>query len=319
MGENQRPAVLTVAKLPPFYFEALKAAFEVHDRLHETDPEAFARIAPSIRGVTGGGSSKVPRALIEKLPNLEMISVMGVGYDGVDVAAAKERGIPVTHTPGVLDDEVADLALGLMLSVARRIPLSDRYVREGRWPEKGPMPLARKMSGARLGIVGLGRIGGAIAKRAEAFGMKIAYCTRNRRSESAYSYFGDVKQLAANSDFLVVSAPGGAGTKHLVNAQVLEALGPRGFLINVARGSVVDEAALIAALQQGRIAGAGLDVFEKEPYVPELFWKMDNVVLTPHIATTTHETLQAMADLALDNLKAHFARKPLLSPVPECR
>ncbi|MBI5276669.1 MAG: 2-hydroxyacid dehydrogenase [Burkholderiales bacterium] len=319
MSEKSPPAVLTVAKLPPFYFDPLCAAFDVHDRLHEADPQAFARIAPTIRGVTGGGESKVPRALIEQLPALEVISIMGVGYDGVDVAAAKERGIPVTHTPGVLDDEVADLALGLMLSVARRIPLADRYVRDGQWAAKGPMPLARKMSGARLGIVGLGRIGGAIAKRAEAFGMKIAYCTRNRRPESAYGYFGDVKQLAANSDFLVVITPGGAGTRHLINAEVLEALGPRGFLFNVARGSVVDEQALIAALQQGRIAGAGLDVFENEPNVPEALRAMDNVVLTPHMASATHETRQAMADLALDNLKAHFAGRPLLSPVPECR
>jgi hydroxypyruvate reductase len=319
MSANERASVLTVAKLPPFLFEPLKAAFDVHDRLHEADPAAFERIAPSIRAITGGGESKVPRALMDRLPNLEMISIMGVGYDGVDVAAAKERGIPVTHTPGVLDDEVADLAIGLMLSVARRIPLADRYVREGQWAAKGPMPLARKMSGARCGIVGLGRIGGAIARRAEAFGMQIAYCTRNRRAESPYAYCADVKQLAAQSDFLVVITPGGAGTKHLINADVLQALGPRGFLINVARGSVVDEAALIDALQRNVIAGAGLDVFENEPHVPEALRALDNVVLTPHMASATHETRQAMADLALDNLKAHFSGQALLSPVPECR
>jgi hydroxypyruvate reductase len=297
----------------------LAAAFEVHERLHETDPEAFARIAPTIRAVTGGGESQVSRALMEKLPALEMISIMGVGYDKVDVPAAIERRIPVTHTPDVLNDEVADLAIGLMLSVARKIPQADRYVREGQWAAKGAMPLARKMSGARLGIVGLGRIGQAIAKRAEAFGMDISYTTRTQRAESRYRYYPSARELAAQVDFLVLITPGGEGTRKLVNAEVLQALGPRGYLINVARGSVVDEQALIAALQQGAIAGAGLDVFENEPNVPEALREMDNVVLTPHMASATKETRQAMADLALNNLKAHFAGQPLLTPVPECR
>jgi len=319
MSASQRPAVLTVAKLPPFYLEPLHAAFEVHERLHETDPEAFARIAPTIRAITGGGESQVPRALMEQLPALEMISIMGVGYDKVDVPAAIERRIPVTHTPDVLNDEVADLAIGLMLSVARRIPQADRYVREGDWAAKGPMPLARKMSGARLGIVGLGRIGNAIARRAEAFGMDIAYTTRTERKESRYRYHPSARELAAQVDFLVLITPGGEGTRKLVNAEVLQALGPKGYLINVARGSVVDEEALIAALQQGVIAGAGLDVFENEPQVPQALRAMDNVVLTPHMASATKETRQAMADLALNNLKAHFAGQPLLSPVPECR
>ena len=317
--KDSRPHVLTVAKMPPFYLEPLRAAFNVHDQLHVTDPQAFARIAPGIRAVTGGGESQVPRSLMDQLPALEMISIMGVGYDRVDVAAANERKVPVTHTPGVLDDEVADLALGLMLSVARRIPLADRYVREGKWVSQGNMPLARKMSGARVGIVGLGRIGGAIARRAEAFGMSIAYNTRNQRPDSRYAYHANVRDLAANVDFLVVITPGGEGTRHLINADVLKALGPRGFLINVARGSVVDEDALVAALQTNVIAGAGLDVFASEPNVPDALKSMDNVVLTPHMASATHETRQAMADLALDNLKAHFAGKPLLSPVPECR
>jgi hydroxypyruvate reductase len=314
-----RPAVLTVMKLPPFYMEPLSAAFTVHERLHETDPEAFARLAPAIRAVTGGGESQVPRALLDRLPALEVISIMGVGYDKVDVAAARERAIPVTHTPDVLNDEVADLAIGLMLSVARRIPQADRYVREGRWAAEGPLPLARKMSGARLGIVGLGRIGQAIARRAEAFGMKIAYTARHPRPNLAYAYHPSAKELAAQVDFLVVITPGGEGTRHLINAEVLQALGPRGYLINVARGTVVDEQALIAALQQGVIAGAGLDVYANEPNVPEALKTLDNVVLTPHMASATQETRQAMADLALENLKAHFAGRPLLTPVPECR
>lgn len=319
MSDSARPAVLAVMKLPPFYMEPLRTAFTVHDRLHETDPEAFARIAPTIRAVTGGGESQVPRSLMEKLPALEMVSIMGVGYDKVDVAAAKERGIPVTHTPDVLNDEVADLALALMLSAARKLPQADRYVRDNSWAEKGPMPLATKMSGKRLGIVGLGRIGKAIAARAQGFGMQIAYTGRTQQPGLSFRYFPSAQALAAESDFLVVITPGGEGTRHLINADVLRALGPKGYLVNVARGSVVDETALIEALQKGVIAGAALDVFEKEPHVPEALRALDNVVLTPHMASATRETRQAMADLALANLQAHFAGRPLLSPVPECR
>lgn len=296
----------------------LQASFEVHDRLHDSDPAAFARIAPQIRGIAGGGESKVPRALLQQLPALEIISLMGVGYDGIDVAAAIERGIPVTHTPNVLNDEVADLAMGLMLSVARRIPLADRYVRAGRWAKEGPMPLARKVSGARLGIVGLGRIGQAIAGRAQAFGMSIAYTARSAKAGLPYAFYPTAAALAAEVDFLVVITPGGAGTRHMINAEVLAALGSGGYLINVARGSVVDEAALVDALQRGVIAGAGLDVFENEPHPLETLWALDNVVLTPHMASATVQTRQAMADLAADNLRAHFAGAPLLTPVPEC-
>jgi lactate dehydrogenase-like 2-hydroxyacid dehydrogenase len=297
--------------------EPLSAAFVVHDRLHESDPAEFARVAPQIRGIAGSGESKVPRALMGQLPALEIVSIMGVGYDGVDVAAALERRIPVTHTPNVLNDEVADLAFGLMLSVARQIPQADRYIRQGRWARDGAMPLARKVSGARVGIVGLGRIGLAIAKRAEAFGMLVAYTARGAKPGVAYSFYPTATALATQVDFLIVITPGGAATHHLINAEVLRALGPDGYLINVARGSVVDEVALIDALQKGVIAGAGLDVFEKEPHVPEAFWTMDNVVLTPHIGSATRQTRQAMADLAAANLQAHFSGQPLLSAVPE--
>ena len=311
----EQPEVLVVAKLWAPMMEALRGAFRVHDRIHETDPTAFAAVAPRIRAIAGSGESKVSRELIAQLPKLEVISVFGVGYDGVDVAAARERGISVTNTPDVLNDEVADLAIGLAIAVARRIPQADRYVREGKWPG-GPMPLARKMSGARLGIVGLGRIGNAIAKRAEAFGMTIAYTSRNARPESPYRYLPSAEALAAEVDFLVVITPGGAGTRKLIDAKVLKALGKDGYLINVARGSVVDEAALIEALQNGTIAGAGLDVFENEPNVPAALAALDNVVLTPHVGSATWQTRQAMADLAFGNLTAHFAGKPLLSPVP---
>jgi hydroxypyruvate reductase len=310
------PDVLVVAKLWPPMMESLRAAFQVHERTHETDPAAFDAAAPRIRAIAASGESKVGRDLIARMPALEIISVFGVGYDGIDVAAARERGIHVTHTPNVLNDEVADLALALMLAVARRIPQADRYVRDGKW-RQGPAPLARKVSGARLGIVGLGRIGNAIAKRAESFDMSIAYTSRKQKADSAYRYLPSAAALAAEVDFLVVITPGGAATRKLIDAEVLTALGPQGYLINVARGSVVDETALIAALQNGTIAGAGLDVFENEPNVPDALCALDNVVLTPHIGSATWQTRRAMADLSFGNLQAYFAGQPLLSPVPQ--
>ncbi len=310
------PEVLVVAKLWPPMMESLHGAFRVHDRIHETDPAAFAAAAPRIRAIAASGESKVTRELIAQLPALEIISVFGVGYDGIDVAAARERGVQVTHTPNVLNDEVADLAIGLVLAVARRIPQADRYVREGRW-RSGPAVLARKVSGSRLGIVGLGRIGMAIARRAEAFGMSIAYTARSRKADVGFRYFPSAETLAAEVDFLVVITPGGAATRKLIDAKVLAALGPQGYLVNVARGSVVDEAALVKALQDGTIAGAGLDVFEDEPNVPAALCALDNVVLTPHIGSATWQTRRAMADLAFGNLQAHFAGKALLSPVPQ--
>jgi hydroxypyruvate reductase len=313
-----RPEVLTASKLSPLYLPQLEAAYTVHDRLHELDPAALAAAAPRIRAIAASGESKVPGTLIAQLPALELISVMGVGYDGVDVAAAKARGVTVTHTPNVLNDDVADLAIGLMLSAARQLPAADRFVRGGLWLE-GNMPLARKMSGARLGLVGMGRIGQAIAHRALAFGMSIAYTARSAKADLPYRYFPTALALAAEVDFLVLITPGGAATRKMIDAAVLKALGPRGFLVNVARGSVVDEQALIEAIEAGTIAGAGLDVFEDEPCVPQRLLDLHKVVLTPHIGSATHATRQAMADLAANNLAAHFAGKPLLTPVPECQ
>lgn len=310
-----QPEILVVAKLWPRYMDALQQAFIVHDRTHLADAGQFAAIAPRIRGIAASGESRVDAALLAQLPALEMISVFGVGYDGVDVAAARARGVPVTNTPDVLTEEVADLGIGLMLSIARRIPQADRFVRAGQWPS-GPFPLTRKVSGARLGIVGLGRIGQAIADRAKAFGMSIAYTTRNRRGDSPYTWYPSAEALAREVDFLLVITPGGAGTKGLINAAVLAALGRKGYLINVARGSVVDEPALVHAVTTGVIAGAALDVFADEPNVPDALRAHENVVLTPHMASGTWETRGAMADLAFANLQAHFAGKPLLTPVP---
>ncbi len=306
-----RPELLTVAKLPPFLMAPLEGAFTVH-------PNADGAPLERIRAICGGGESKVPAALIAQLPALEIVSIMGVGYDGVDVAACKARGVVVTHTPDVLNDDVADLALALALNIARRIPQADRHVRDGKWPQ-GPMPLATKLSGARMGIVGMGRIGQAIAHRALAFGMSIAYTARSAKPALPYAFHATPRELAAASDFLVIITPGGAATRKMIDASVLQALGPKGFLINVARGSVVDEAALIDALQRNVIAGAALDVFENEPNVPDALRAADNVVLAPHIGSATRATRQAMADLAFGNLQAHFGGKPLLSPVPECR
>jgi hydroxypyruvate reductase len=312
-----KPHILQVAKFSPYYTEKLLQTYTVHDRLHETDPAAFAAVSGQIQAIAGGGESKVPASLIAQLPALRMISIFGVGYDGVDVPAAMAHGAKVTHTPNVLNDEVADLALALMLAVSRNIVQADQHVRSEAWL-KGPMPLGRKMSGARLGIVGMGRIGQTIARRAQAFDMPVSYTARSAKPALPFTYVASVEALAAQVDFLVVITPGGAGTRKLINAQVLKALGPQGYLINVARGSVVDEQALIEALQRGEIAGAGLDVFEAEPSVPEALRTNPKVVLTPHIGSATTQTRNAMADLAFDNLALHFAGKPLRTPVPEC-
>ena len=313
-NETARPELLVVAPLMPFLMEALRRDYTVHDRIHVSDPAAFAGIAPRIRGVVANGEAKVPRELIAQLPALEVISVFGVGYDGVDVAAAHERGVPVTNTPEVLNDDVADLAIGLLLAVARRIPQADRFVRANEWPA-GPISLSRKVTGSRLGIAGMGRIGQAIAQRASAFKMDIAYTARSPRANVGYTFYPDAAALAAAVDFLVVITPGGAGTRGMIDARVLAALGPEGYLINVARGSVVDEAALIEALRNNVIAGAGLDVFANEPNVPEALRHMPNVVLTPHIGSATKQTREAMGKLTFDNLQAHFSGAPLLTPV----
>ena len=311
-----KPVVLAVARLSPLLMPQLSEAFDLHV-LPDLDAAALSALAPRVRGIAASGDSKVPTALIAQCGALEVISVMGVGYDGVDVAAAKAKNVMVTHTPNVLNDDVADLALGLMLSAARQLPAADRFVRAGHWLQ-GNMPLARKMSGARLGLVGIGRIGQAIAQRALAFNMSVAYTARSARAELPFAFHPSAVALAANVDFLVVITPGGAATRHMINADVLKALGPKGFLVNVARGSVVDEQALIEALEQGVIAGAGLDVFEDEPRVPQRLLDLGKVVLTPHVGSATAATRQAMADLAFNNLAARLSGQPALTPVPEC-
>ena len=310
--------VLAVAKPPPQLAPRLHARFTVH----ALDAATLPAVAADIRGIFASGESKVSAELINQLPALQIISVMGVGYDGIDVAAAKARGVMVSHTPDVLNDDVADLAIGLMLSAASQLPAADRFVRAGLWPQ-GPMPLARKLSGARLGIVGMGRIGQAIAQRALAFNMAVAYTARTAKPALPWAYWPTATALAERSDFLVVITPGGAATRKLIDASVLAALGRgsagHGILVNVARGSVVDEAALIDALERGVIGGAGLDVFENEPQVPERLRALPQVVLSPHIGSATGQTRQAMADLAFDNLQLALTGQPVRTPVPECR
>lgn len=320
MSEHTTPLspsfeVLAVMRMSPLMEPLLRAQFTVHDRLHESDPAAFEVIAPRIRGLVASGESKVGAALMDRLPALEIISVMGVGYDGIDVAAAKARGVVVTHTPDVLNDDVADLAMALMLAGSRQIVAADRYIRDGKW-SGGPMPLARKLSGARLGVVGMGRIGQAIARRAQAFDMPVAYHTRQPRPDLPYPHVASLVELAANSDVLVVITPGGAATRHLINAEVLAALGPQGLLVNVARGSVVDETALIEALESGALGVAALDVFADEPNVPERLRALPQVVLTPHVGSATRSTREAMAGLAVENLRAKAAGRSVVTAVP---
>lgn len=271
-------------------------------------------IAERITAVASSNSGGIDAATIAKLPKLKVIAHFGVGYDSVDVNAAGARKIAVTNTPDVLTEEVADLAMALLLATVRRVPQGDRYVREGKWLQ-GPMALTESLQGRTLGVVGAGRIGRAIARRAEAFNMKIAYQGPNRKADLPYAYFSDPVALARETGMLMVACPGGEATRGLVSRAVIDALGPKGFLVNISRGSVVDEPALIEALQLGRIAGAGLDVFADEPRVPQAFMALENVVLQPHVASATHKTRAAMGQLVIDNLAAHFAGKPLVTPI----
>ncbi|MBL8669065.1 MAG: 2-hydroxyacid dehydrogenase [Alphaproteobacteria bacterium] len=307
--------LLQIGPLMPRLMEALAKSYRVHRLWEAADKDKLLReIGPSVRAIATDGHRGASSAVMAALPKLEIISCFGVGVDAVDLPAAKARGVKVTNTPDVLNDDVADLALGLMLAVYRTLPLADRFVREGRWLQ-GPLPLNRKLTGQRLGIVGLGRIGLAVAKRAAGFDMSIAYHNRKRRTDVPFAFHADAVSLARNVDVLCLTCPGGAETRHLVNAQVLDAMGPQGVLINVARGSVVDEPALVKALAEKRIAAAGLDVFEAEPRAPEALFKLDNVVLTPHIASGTTQTRAAMADLVTENLRRHFAGEPLKTPL----
>jgi hydroxypyruvate reductase len=303
--------VLQYGRLMPSLEKQLAEAFDWVRLVDQADPRSWLR--EHGRGVVGLATAGfADAALIEALPSLKVISSFGVGVDKIDLDAAARRGIPVGNTPDVLNDCVADLAIGLMIDVARGIGASERYLRAGSWA-KGAYPLQHRFSGKKLGILGLGRIGHAIAKRALAFEMDIRYHNRRPVTDTSIAHEPSLVELARWCDFLVVIVPGGAATHHLINETVLNALGPKGYLINVARGSVVDEPALVRALQDKRIAGAALDVFENEPQVPPELMALDSVVLVPHIGSATVETRDAMAQRVFDNLASYFDSGKLIS------
>lgn len=264
-------------------------------------------------------NQKFPKELLNRLPNLQMIADFGVGFDGFALDEIIRRGIRLSYTPGLLSEDVADYGLALLFALARRIPQADRFVRSGEWEAGGAFPMGTRFFGKRIGVAGLGRIGRIIAKRAEAFDMKVGYTAHAKKPDVNYPFFQSLKDLAAWSDFLILVIPGSAENRHLVNKEVLEALGPQGFLINIARGSVVDTEALIEALESGGIAGAALDVFESEPRVEEALRRSGKTILAPHIGSATTETREAMADLVAENMRLFMAGKPLATPVPGTR
>ncbi|MGF1593495.1 MAG: 2-hydroxyacid dehydrogenase [Kiloniellaceae bacterium] len=309
-----KPELVMVGPMMPHVMETLDREFTVH-RLWEAANRAdlLKEVGPGVRAIATSGNLGAGADLMDALPKLEIIGCYGVGVDSIDLQHAAKRKVIVTNTPDVLNDDVANMAIALLLATSREICNGDRYVREGKWL-KGAMHLTRAIRGRRLGILGLGRIGKDIARKAEVFGMEIAYHGRSRQ-DVPYRYYADLVEMARDCDFLVAICPGGPATDKIVDRAVFDALGPEGIFINVARGSVVDEPALVAALQEGRLGGAGLDVFAQEPEVPEALLAMEQAVLQPHAASATHETRRAMGDLVVANLRAHFAGKPVLTPV----
>lgn len=274
----------------------------------------LTNVKERVRGIATDGIFGADSHLIDALPNLEIVACYGVGVDAIDVSNARARGIVVTNTPDVLTDDVADMAIGLMLAVVRRICVGDRFIRRGDWLKKR-MPLTPSLGGKRCGILGLGRIGKAVAKRLEGFGTNICYHGLREQIDQPYPYYHNLVEMARDCDVLFITCRGGEPTRNIVNKPVLEALGPEGVLINVARGSVVDEQALIATLTEGRLGGAGLDVFADEPRVPDPLLVMENVVLQPHQASAAERSHVAMSELVIANLRAHFAGQPALTPV----
>ena len=309
-----KPEILVLAPLMPACMTALEREYTVHRLWQAVDRDALlSRIGPDVRAIVTNGATGASASLINTLPRVEAIVCFGVGVDAIDLPLAKKRGIPVTNTPDVLTEDVADMALALLLATSRQILAGDQYVRSGQW-EHGEMALTRRVSGKSVGIFGLGRVGRAFAQRVAAMHMKISY-TNRRKIDVPYTFYPEVSKMAGDVDFLVITAAGGDATRKAINRAVLEALGPEGILINVARGSIVDEESLAQLLKEGKLGGAGLDVFANEPNVPEGLKSLPNVVLQPHHGSGTLETRSAMADLVVRNLEAHFAGKPLLTPI----
>lgn len=310
--------VLVVWPNRPEQMKMLEQTYRLHryDQASVEEKEVMLReVAPKIRAVVTTHGGGFEASLLERLPNLEIVCSSSVGLDTICVGACHARGIPVTNTPDVLTDDVADMGMMLLLATLRRMLPAVEWIKSGNWVEKGMMPLNTSLKGKTLGIVGLGRIGKALARRAEASGIRVCYYGRRPQPDVDYRHYDDLVALARDVDILAPVIPGGADTEGLISREVLSAIGPQGYFINISRGSVVDESALVELLEQGRIAGAGLDVFVDEPHVPPALLDMDNVVLQPHCASGTVETRGAMAQLVVDNLAAHFADKPLLTAV----
>jgi len=309
--------ILLVSNMMPHIQEALEARHTLH-RLYEADDRQtfLASVADRIEGVATMG--KADAGLIDALPNLKMIASFGVGYDGVDAAHAASRNVIATNTPDVLNDDVANMAVTLVLTCSRRFSEWERFARAGRWEQEGDPPLARAINGRKVGILGLGRIGKDIARKLDVFGCVIGYHGRSQQADQAYEFYDDLTAMARDCDFLIAICPGGEATRGIVNAHVLEALGPDGTFINVARGSVHDEDALIEALASGKLGHAGLDVFAAEPKIPEGLRALDNVTLQPHQGSATIETRRAMGDLVANNLLSFFDGKGAITPVAEC-
>lgn len=297
--------------------DGLTPTFDLHRGWQMTDAEIVVA-SEHIRGIANGNGGIVDRDLMARLPNLEIVANFGVGYDSVDIEAAAERGIVVTNTPDVLTEEVADTAIGLLLMTVRELSAAEHYLRTGRWAKEGPYQLTRaSMRNRTVGIVGLGRIGCAIARRLEAMQVPVVYHSRNPRTEVSYQYYSDLMAMAADVDTLIFVLPGGQATRHLVNRELLRALGSEGVLINIGRGSTVDEPALIEALENGTIFAAGLDVYSNEPEVSEALIALPNAVLLPHVASASLHTRKAMGQLVVDNLKSWFEAGKPITPVPE--
>jgi phosphoglycerate dehydrogenase-like enzyme len=311
--------ILMPKPMMPLIMDGLKATGRLHCLWEKADPDTFIREnASKIGAIATGGHIKVDGAYMSQFPNLKIVSNFGVGYDTVDAAWAGQHGIIVSNTPDVLTEEVADTALGLLVMTMRELSQSERYLRDGLWASKGPYPLTHNtLRGKTVGILALGRIGKAIATRCEAFGLKIVYHGRSQQKDVTYPYYPTLVGMAKDVDILLSVAPGGASTFHAINAEVLAALGPTGVLINIGRGSVVDEKALIKALQDKVIFSAGLDVFEDEPHVPSELIAMDHVVLLPHVGSASHHTRNLMGQMVVDNILAFQAGKAPVTPVAE--
>lgn len=308
--------IVMPVRLLPSVGEALDDAFTVHRLYDAPNPDALLEeIGPNVRGMATGGHGLLTEDMLKALPNLEVISSFGVGYDHIDTDLCRRYGVRVTNTPDVLNDAVAETTMALMLALCRKIPQQDAYLRAGRWEAEGPYPLTGELTGKTVGILGLGRIGKEIAKRCQAFKMQVVYHGRHEQGFEPYPYYADLVEMARAVDWLVCIIPGGKATEKLVDRSVIDALGPEGMLVSMGRGTTIDETELIKALEDGRLGGAALDVFEDEPRVPETLRVLDNVVLVPHIGSATRKTRWAMGDLVVRNLTEYFAGRPLITPV----